>query len=117
MIVFANGDEEEDGCHIFETMDPFLSFGTLTANVKHSVCKVADDECCFCDTSGLDTGAQHVLIGGEIVWLRNSIDRVEVTQIRSNLLKRTNTILQNRSVGTRDFVGNILGHPGRSRDF
>ena len=69
LIVFADGDEEEDDGDIFETVDPFLSFGTLTSHIEHSVGEVLDVEGCFGDTCRLDSSAQYVLIGGEIVWL------------------------------------------------
>lgn len=69
LIVFADGDEEEDDSDVFETMDPFLSFGTLTTDVEHSVGEVLDVESCFGDTRRLDPGAQYILVGREVIWL------------------------------------------------
>ena len=34
LIVFGHGDAKDDGRHIFETVNPFLSFGTLTTDVE-----------------------------------------------------------------------------------
>lgn len=34
LVVFGEGDEEDEGGDVFETVDPFLTFGSLTADVK-----------------------------------------------------------------------------------
>jgi len=59
-------------------MDPLLSLGTLTTDVKHAVCEITDDEGSLGDTSGLDTRAQDVLVVGNVVWSRNAVNGVEV---------------------------------------
>jgi hypothetical protein len=69
LIVFTDGDEEKDDGDVFETVDPFLSFGTLTSDIEHSVGEVLDVEGCFGDTGRLDSSAQYVLVGGEIILL------------------------------------------------
>jgi hypothetical protein len=69
LVVFADGDEEKDDGDVFETVDPFLSFGTLTSDIEHSVGEVLDVEGCFGDTGRLDSSAQYVLVGGEIILL------------------------------------------------
>jgi len=37
LVVFAEGDTEYYGCDILETMDPFLSFTSLTTDVEHAI--------------------------------------------------------------------------------
>ena len=59
-------------------MDPLLALGALSTDVKHTVCEFANNEGSLGDASGLDTGAQDVLIVGEIIWLGNTGDVVEV---------------------------------------
>lgn len=78
MVVFRDGDEEKDCGYVLEAMYPLLTLRTLTADIEHAVCEIADDECGLGDTSGLDTGAEDVLIVGNIVWCGNAIDRVKV---------------------------------------
>lgn len=60
-------------------MDPFFTFRALATNVEHSVGKIAYDKCGFCDTCGLDTRTQDILVCRKIVGLSNAVDRVEVT--------------------------------------
>lgn len=36
LVVFAKGDAEYDGCYVFEAVNPFFSFTSLTAYVKHA---------------------------------------------------------------------------------
>jgi len=78
LVVFGDGDEEENGGDVLEAMDPLLSLGTLATDVKHAICEIADDECSLGDTGGLDTRAQDVLVVGNIVWSRNAVDGIEV---------------------------------------
>jgi len=80
LVVFRDGDEEEDSGDILETVDPLLSFRTLTTDVKHAVGKVANDESSFGDTGSLDTRAKHVLVVGDIVWSGDSVDGFEVAK-------------------------------------
>lgn len=79
LIVLGNGNEEENGGHVLEAVDPLLSLRSLTTDVEHPISKVADDESCLGDTSSLDTGAQNVLVIGHIIGCGNALDVVEVT--------------------------------------
>lgn len=55
LIVFGDGDKEENGGDVLEAMNPLLSLRSLTTNVEHSVGQVTNDESSFSDTSCLDT--------------------------------------------------------------
>lgn len=63
-------------------MDPFLPLRALTTNVEHTVGEVANDESCLCDTGGLDTGAEDILVTGQIIGRGNTFDRVKVATNR-----------------------------------
>lgn len=36
LIVLTQGHTEDDRCDVFKTMDPFLSFTALAADIKHA---------------------------------------------------------------------------------
>lgn len=36
LVVFADGDQENDGGDVLETMDPFLALRSLAAHIEHS---------------------------------------------------------------------------------
>ena len=57
LIVLGDGDKEKNGGHIFEAVNPFLSFRPLATYVKHSVRQFPDDESGFSDSGCLDTRA------------------------------------------------------------
>jgi hypothetical protein len=59
-------------------MDPFLTLGTLTTDVEHAVGKIANDEGGLGDTGRLDTGAEDILVVGNVVRLGNAVYRVKV---------------------------------------
>ena len=80
LIIFRDCDQEEDGCDIFEAMDPLLSFRSLPTNIKHSVGQVLDDEGGFGDASSLDTRAQDILVVGHVIVSSDPIDRIKVTK-------------------------------------
>jgi hypothetical protein len=82
LVVFRNGDQEEDGGHVLETMDPLLTFGTLSTDVEHTVGQVANNKGSLSDTGGLDTRAEHILVAGHVVGLGDTLNRVKVaTQV------------------------------------
>lgn len=64
LVIFGDGNKEKDCRDIFETVDPFLSFRTLTTYIKHSVGEFANDECSLGDSSRLDSRAEYVLVIG-----------------------------------------------------
>jgi hypothetical protein len=37
LIIFAERHTEDDRCHILETVDPLLTFTSLTTNIEHTV--------------------------------------------------------------------------------
>ena len=83
LVVFGDSNQEKDRGHVFEAVNPLLPFGSLTTNIKHPVGQIANDECGFRDTGGLDTRAEDILVGGEIVGLGNALNSIEVaTQTR-----------------------------------
>ena len=59
-------------------MYPFLTFGALTTNVEHAICEVSDIERRLGYTGGLDTGAQDILIIGEVIRLSDAVNGVKV---------------------------------------
>ena len=80
LVVFGNGDEEEDGGDILKAVYPLLPLRSLTSDIEHAVCKLADDESSLSDASGLHSRSEYVLVVGEVIWLCDSADRVEVTE-------------------------------------
>lgn len=66
-------------------MDPLLALRSLTANVEHPVGKFANDEGGLRYASSLHTGAEHVLVIGEVVWCCDSVDGVEVATANSKV--------------------------------
>ena len=80
LVVLGDGDQEEDGGDVLEAVNPLLSLGSLTTDVEHAVCQVADDECGLGDTGGLDTGTEDILVGGEVVGLGDAVNGVEVAE-------------------------------------
>lgn len=59
-------------------MNPLLPLGTLTTDVEHTVGEITDNERRFGDTRGLDTGTKDILVGREVVTLRDALDGIEV---------------------------------------
>jgi hypothetical protein len=41
LIIFAERHTEDDRCHILETVDPLLTFTSLTANIEHTVGQIS----------------------------------------------------------------------------
>lgn len=82
LVVLGDGDEEEDGGDVLETVDPLLALGTLSSDVEHAVGELANDEGCLSDTGGLDTGAEDILVRGEVVALGDALDGVKVANLR-----------------------------------
>lgn len=78
LVVFRYGDEEEDRRDIFEAVDPLFPLGTLTADIKHAIGQVTDNERRLSDARGLDAGAEDVLVVGHVVGLCDTVYRVEV---------------------------------------
>lgn len=78
LVVFGDGDEEQNRGDVLEAVDPLLTFRSLTTNVEHAVGQVANDECGLGDTGGLDTGAEYVLVIGHVVRLSDAVNGVKV---------------------------------------
>ena len=78
LIVFRDGDKEENSGDVLEAVYPLLSFRSLSTNIEHAVCQIANDKGRLGDTSGLDTRSQDILVIWHVVWSSDSIDRVEV---------------------------------------
>lgn len=90
LVVFGDGDKEENGGDILEAVNPLLTFGTLTTDVEHAVSEVANDEGGLGDTGGLDTRTENILIAGEVVGLSNALDGVKVaSNVRLGRCKRS----------------------------
>lgn len=54
-------------------MDPLLSLGTLSTDVEHAVCQVANDEGSLCDTSSLYSRPEDILVVGDVVGCGDAI--------------------------------------------
>jgi len=78
LVVFGDGDEEEDCSNVFEAMDPFLTFRSLATNIEHAVCEVSDDKGGFGDTSSLDTRSEDILVVGDVIGSSYAIDGIKV---------------------------------------
>lgn len=50
----------------------------MTTDVEHAVGQIANDESGLGNTGGLDTGAEDILVGREIIGLANAVNGVEV---------------------------------------
>ena len=37
LIIFTERNAKDNGCHVFEAMDPFLSLTALAAHIKHAI--------------------------------------------------------------------------------
>jgi hypothetical protein len=83
LVVFGNGDEEENGGDVLEAVDPLLTLRSLTSNIEHAVGKVTNDECGLGDTSCLDTGSENVLVVGNVVGSGDAVNRIEVARFVS----------------------------------
>ena len=55
LVVFRDGNEEDNGRNVFEAVDPLLALGSLTSNVKQLVLELADREVRFSDARRLDS--------------------------------------------------------------
>jgi hypothetical protein len=40
LVVLAQGNAEDDGCDVFEAVDPLLAFASLPADIKHAARRV-----------------------------------------------------------------------------
>jgi hypothetical protein len=78
LVVLGDGDQEEDSGDVLEAVNPLLTLGTLTTNVEHAVGQITNDEGGFGNTSGLNTRAENILVGGEVVGLSDAVNSVEV---------------------------------------
>lgn len=67
LVVLGDGDEEEDGRHVLEAVDPLLSLGSLATDIEHAVGEVADDEGGLRNTGRLNSRPQDVLVVGHVV--------------------------------------------------
>ena len=80
LVVFGNGNQEQNGGDVLEAVNPLLSLGSLTTNVEHTVGEIADDESSLGDTGSLDTRAEHILVGREVVGLGDTVNGIEVAR-------------------------------------
>jgi hypothetical protein len=78
LVVLGDGDKEENGGDILEAVNPLLTFGTLSTNVKHAVGEVTNDEGGFGDTRGLDTRTEDILVTRKVVGLSDALNRIKV---------------------------------------
>jgi len=78
LVVFGDGDQEQDGGDILEAVNPLLSLGSLTTDIEHAVGQIANDEGSLGNTGGLNTGAKNILVSGKVVGLGDPINGIKV---------------------------------------
>jgi hypothetical protein len=111
LVVFGDGDEEDEHVHVLEAVDPLLALRPLSSHVEHDIVELPDLEPLLGETGRLDTRTQNVLVCRDVVLSTYPFSRVEVAsggrgtfscaredKQRKGRLTRT----PNRSTGTRD---------------
>lgn len=78
LVVFGDGDKEQNRGDVLKAVDPLLALRTLTTNIEHTVCQVANNERGLGDTGGLDTRTEDILVTWQVVGLGNAVDGVKV---------------------------------------
>lgn len=78
LVIFRDGDKEENGGNILEAVDPLLPFGPLATDIEHAVSQIANDEGGLSDAGCFDTRTEDILVIWDIVWRGDAIDGVEV---------------------------------------
>jgi len=76
-IIIAQRRNEQHCRDVFETVNPFLSFVSLTTDIKHTEIVALDGERLLDDSSGADTHVHHIVNRGEIVRQMDSIEALE----------------------------------------
>lgn len=66
-VVAAARDDEDDGCHIVEALDPLPPFVSLTTHVEHMELDFVDLELRLNNSTRQDTTAQQVLVCWAVV--------------------------------------------------
>lgn len=79
LVVFGHGDTEDDGGHIFKTVNPLFPLGTLSADIEQLEVEILERKVNLNDASGFDASAQNVLFGWHVVFLSQTIQIVEET--------------------------------------
>lgn len=77
LVVLAQGNHEDQGANVVKTMDPFLPLASLTTDVKYAVSELSHSETGLDNASGFNSGAQNILIGGDVTLCRHALQRVE----------------------------------------
>lgn len=60
LVVFGNGDEEDDGRNVLEAVDPLFALRALSSNIEHAVLELSNLKVGLGDTGRLDTRAKNV---------------------------------------------------------
>jgi hypothetical protein len=81
LVVLGDGDQEQDGGDVLEAVNPLLTLRSLTTDVEHAVGQIANNEGGLGNTGGLDTRAEHILVGREVVGLSDTVNGVEVARV------------------------------------
>lgn len=74
LVVSGNGDKEKQAVDVLETVDPLLSFGSLSSNIEHSVRKGTEVEDGLGNTSRSQSGSEHILVGGDKVLREETVN-------------------------------------------
>lgn len=80
LVVLGNSDEEQNGRHILEAVNPLLTLRPLATDVEHAVSEVTNDKGRLRDTGSLDTGSQDVLVVGHVIGSSDTSNVVKVAR-------------------------------------
>jgi len=113
LIVGTDGHEENNSGDAVKAVNPLLPLGALATHVEHPVDKVTNLELGLGDTRRLNTGAEDVLVVGEVAWCRNTVDAVKVVfcGVVQLVLAGAVEAGQNSSISPESLNG--LSHLGR----
>lgn len=77
-IVAGQRNAEDDGSDTFETVNPFLPFGSLPADIDQREVQPFECELGFDDAGRFDSRSKHVLLSRLVVDLTDAIQIVQV---------------------------------------
>lgn len=77
LIILRDSHNENQALNTFETMNPLLSFTSLTSNIKNTIKQIANMKFNFCYSSRLDSCSNDIFISRNIISSSNSSDFIK----------------------------------------
>jgi hypothetical protein len=77
LIVFAESHDEDDRSDIFEAMDPFLSFRSLSADVEDTKVEIFEGEIDLDDAGGFHSCAKNILRARQVLRQSDLVEFIE----------------------------------------